>query len=148
MIVHGVSVLLPLQYYIFTEIIQPPTDKIVFPTQSATFICEATGDFHDWHVNGIAYNNLPADVRTDIKSTPQDIDNRGQILTLTIPAKIQYNGTNVKCITGNLNSPLVESNTVTMKIQGIDLYAHNNIFNIHKTYFLKDCFHQLEIWKF
>ena len=72
-------------------------------------------------LNGTVENDLPPDVRKNIKKTLADSD-RGRLATLTLNAIPEYNGTTVQCVAFE-NGNLEQSETVTMTIQG-NLYWH------------------------
>ena len=69
-----------------------------------------------WRVNGTAFNHLPSDIRDNIKTTQMTVSN--EEYTLTIPGRVEYNGTRVQCVVG-IESGEEESENSTLNIQGI-----------------------------
>ena len=73
-----------------------------------------------WTVNGTQLGLLLPDIRSDLVlseeiTTPEDTT----VETLTIPARAQYNGTSVQCLSMIFRGPSVESDNATLTIQGI-----------------------------
>ena len=103
------------------EIIESPTNITVFLNKSAVFECETSvhGGLSGWKVNGTVYNSLPAEIRSDLVTGDEGESERGnRIITLTVPAKIEYNETSVQCVTAESGGDLDESETVRMTVQG------------------------------
>ena len=82
-------------------------------------MCEVNGDLASWKVNGTLYNSLSVEIRRELTAYQESGDSGSEILTLTIPGRIGYNGTSVQCVTAELGGEAIESETVTMKVQGI-----------------------------
>ena len=96
----------------------PPQDTTVFINMTGMFSCNASGgDFIVWRVNGTSYENLPSDVGSDIDINPEGIVSG--LSTLDITARAVYNGTTIQCVTGDIGGDPVESEIVTLTIQGI-----------------------------
>ena len=97
------------------------------------FLCEASGgDFIVWRVNGTTFSDLSAEILSDIDINPEGISSG--LSTLDIIARAVYNGTTVQCVTGDIGGDPVESEIVTLTIQGI--HAINDMYNtshVHAT---------------
>ena len=103
---------------IFTEIVEPPSNTIVFLDHTAVFVCVTRGaDYTFWRVNGTAYNNLPPALRDDL-DTGQDTVGENEVYTLTIRGRAEYNGTVVQCVAGDVGGGSIESTNATLMIQG------------------------------
>lgn len=97
-------------------IIRSPQDTAVFLDQPAMFICETIGgDFTGWRVNGSSISDLLPEVLDDLKTGPGGVHN----YELSITARAVYNGTTVQCVTGKILGVPIESENVTLTIQGI-----------------------------
>ena len=101
------------------EILHAPESSTVFLNQPAVFTCETRGGITSWRVNGTQREILLPDILRDLNvfevTTPEGV----VMQTLTIPARVQYNGTIVQCLSGLLGGSLVESDNATFTIQGI-----------------------------
>ena len=96
----------------------PPQDTTVFLNRTGMFSCETSGgDFIVWRVNGTSYENLPSDVQSDVDINP--LGTFSDFSTLTITARAVYNGTTIQCVTLKSGGIPVESENVTLTIQGI-----------------------------
>lgn len=112
--------------YYLAEIIRPPQDTAVFLDQPAMFICETIGgDFTGWRVNGSSISDLLPEIVDDLKTGPGGVHN----YELNITARVVYNGTTVQCVTGKIEGVPVESENVTLKIQGIQTVLYSYISN-------------------
>ena len=82
------------------------------------FSCETSGgNFIVWRVNGTSYENLPSDVQSDVDINP--LGTFSDFSTLTITARAVYNRTTIQCVTLKSGGISVESENVTLTIQGI-----------------------------
>ncbi|CAI8045438.1 hypothetical protein GBAR_LOCUS25133 [Geodia barretti] len=99
------------------EILHAPESTTVFLNQSAVFTCEARGGKTLWRING-TQRELLLPVLFDLVvseiTTPEGV----LVTNLTIPARAQYNGTIVQCLSGVFGGPFVESDNATLAIQG------------------------------
>ena len=96
------------------EILRPPRNKTVFENQTAIFICEVSGGFPSWAVNGKPLPELPFELRSNLD--PFIINNENPQTGLTIIGRVELNGTTVKClINGGLSD---ESDLVSLSVQG------------------------------
>ena len=71
-----------------------------------------------WRVNG-TQRELLLPILPDLVVSETTTSEGVVIKTLTIPARPQYNGTRVQCLSVILGVSLVESDNVTLTIQGI-----------------------------
>ena len=71
-----------------------------------------------WRVNGTQREILLPDVRVDLVVSESTTPEGTAVQNLTIPARPQYNGTRVQCASVIFRGPSVESDTVTLTIQG------------------------------
>ena len=102
------------------EILLSPESKTLFQNQLAEFSCETRGgDFSIWRVIGFQSGDIPPEIHRTSTTT----DSGSTLLTLTIPAIVRYNGTKLQCVTGKIGETPVESENVTLIIQGIT-YNH------------------------
>ena len=88
-----------------------------FANKEAAFSCLASNvsSFH-WRVNETDIDMLPHQLRDDILT--QDIFNHFDFSTLSIKARVAYNGTRVQCVvTGGHGS--LESGIAILTIQGM-----------------------------
>ena len=82
------------------------------------FSCDASGgEFIVWRVNGTSYSDSSYDVQSDLDINPVGLVSG--LSTLDIIARAVYNGTTVQCVTGDIGGDVVESENVTLTIQGI-----------------------------
>ena len=72
-----------------------------------------------WIVNGTQREILSLDIRSDLVVSETTTPEGTTVHTLTIPARPQYNGTRVQCLSGLFGGPFVESDNATLTIQGI-----------------------------
>ena len=100
------------------EILHAPESTTVFLNQSAVFTCETRGGATLWRVNGTQRELLP-DILRDLVISEITTPERTTVQTLTIPARAQYNGTRVQCVSLVHGGSSVESDNVTLTIQGI-----------------------------
>ena len=98
------------------------------------FLCDASGgDYILWRVNGTSSNDLPSEILNDLDINPDGIIVSG-LVTLSIPGRAVYNGTTVQCVTGDIGGDPVESEIVTLTIQGT--HTANDMYNtshVHAT---------------
>ena len=102
-----------------SEILVAPESRVVFLDQSAVFTCETVGGTLVWVVNGTQREVHSDDIRGDLVVSETIIDGGTTLETLTIPARAEYNGTRVQCFVGIFGGSTVQSETATMRIQGI-----------------------------
>ena len=82
------------------------------------FSCDASGgDFIVWRVNGTGFEDLTSEILSDVDINPVGISSG--LSTLDIIARAVYNGTTIQCVTGDIGGDPVESEIVTLTIQGI-----------------------------
>ena len=98
------------------------TGVTVFTNEKAVFSCLASDvTSFNWRVNETDIDMLPHQLRNDIKI--EDIFDF-DISTLTLKARVAYNGTRIQCVvTGEHGS--LESDIATLTIQGIWLISCN-----------------------
>ncbi|CAI8007712.1 hypothetical protein GBAR_LOCUS5345 [Geodia barretti] len=98
------------------EISHSPESTTIFLNQSAVFTCMTRGGVTLWRVNGTQRELLLPILRDLVVS---ETTSEGVVMqTLTIPARAQYNGTRVQCVSAIVGVSLVESDNVTLTIQG------------------------------
>ena len=102
---------------LLSEILVAPDSKVVFLDQSAVFTCEVAGGTLVWVVNGTQREVHPAEIRSDLVVS-ETFDGSSTLETLTIPARVEYNGTRVQCAVFTLIGGSDQSESVTMRIQG------------------------------
>ena len=104
----------------------PPQDTTVFINMTGMFSCEASGgDYIFWRVNGTTFSDLPSETQNDLDVNPVGIITSG-LSTLTITARSVYNGTTVQCVTGDIGGDVVESENVTLTIQGNNVHKNTH----------------------
>ena len=65
------------------------------------------------------------DIHSDLVVSEITTSEGTTVETLTIPARAQYNGTRVQCLSVIIGGPFVESDNATLTIQGIcSLFAN------------------------
>ena len=101
------------------EIIQGPRNTTVLLGERAVFTCEVTGDASDWIVNGTLLNDLPRGIQSDVTTVATNTAERTTVMVLTIPARAEYNGTGVQCLTVTFGVGLTGSETATLNIRGM-----------------------------
>ena len=84
----------------------------------AIFSCEINGGVETWIVNGTSYNSLSSEIRTDLMTVNGVSENGCILLTLTIPARAEYNETTVQCASYNIELEPTESEIASFKVQG------------------------------
>ena len=102
-----------------SEILYAPESTTVFLYQSALFNCETRGGATLWRVNGTQRETFLPDIRIDLVVSEITTTDGTAVQTLTIPARPQYNGTRVQCLSVIHLGPSVESDNVTLTIQSI-----------------------------
>ena len=114
----SVSVIFGL--YSATEIIASPKNTTVFLNHEGMFTCEANGgDYTVWRLNGKRIADLSPDIEEDLNFAHDGSEGTGSgLFIMNIIARSMYNGTTVQCVTGDAGSMTVESEIVTMTIQG------------------------------
>ena len=105
-------------YSLFPEILNASNSTTVFLDQSAVFTCETDDGFSGWRINGIRLQNLPPEIRNDVKISVINTPEGSTVETLTIPARAEYNGTTVQCLVVTVGGSSDESENATLKIQG------------------------------
>ena len=109
------------QLYSATEIISSPKDTTVFLNREGMFTCETNGgDYTIWRVDGKSITDISPDVQEDLNFAHNGSGGAGSgLFMMNITARSLYNGTTVQCVTGDVGGMTVESEIVTMTIQGI-----------------------------
>ena len=73
-----------------------------------------------WLVNGTQRATFLLDIRNDLVLSEEITTPEGTTVeTVTIPARAQYNRTRVQCVSLIIRGPSMESDNVTLTIQGI-----------------------------
>ena len=91
----------------------PPKPQTVFLNRTGKFTCDASGgDYTFWKVNGTSVSNIK---EKDLKYSGHSGNGSS---TLTLKARADFNGTAVQCVTGYFMGVAVESEKVTLTIQG------------------------------
>ena len=101
------------------EILRPPENTTVFLNQSAVFTCETRDGLTSWRFNGTQRELLLPEIRSDLVTSVITTPEGSSVQNLTIPARAQYNGTIVQCLSVEVGVSLVESDNATLTIQGI-----------------------------
>ena len=101
------------------EILHAPESRVVFLNQSAVFTCETDGGVAGWRVNGTLLEATPPEIRSDIDISSANTAEGSTVEILTIPGKLEYNGTNIQCLTAGIDGSSAESKNATLKIQGM-----------------------------
>ena len=107
-----------LVLFILSEILVAPDSRVVFLDQPAVFTCETVGGTLVWVVNGTQREVHSDDIRRDLVVSETIIDDGSTLETLTIPGRVEYNGTKVQCAVLKLGGS-VQSWNFTLTIQGI-----------------------------
>ena len=102
----------------YPEILRSPENQIVFLDQSAEFTYETDGGFSGWKINGTLLQDLPPEIRSDLDVSVSSTTEGSTVETLTIPARAEYNGTNIQCLVLGFGGS-AESENVTLTVQGI-----------------------------
>ena len=103
-----------------------PQDTTVFLNRTGIFSCDASGgDFIVWRVNGTGFEDLSSEILSDLDINPEGISSG--LSTLSIIARVVYNGTRVQCVTGKFGGVAARSENVTLTIQGV--HAINDMYN-------------------
>ena len=108
-------------------IVKPPENITAFLNKSAVFTCETNGGITSWRVNGTQRQILLPDIRSDLVVSEITTPEGTTVETLTIPARAQYNGTRVQCLSVIAGGPFVESDNATLTIQGITFNPHVSV---------------------
>ena len=101
------------------EILHAPESTTVFLNQPAVFTCETRGGTTLWRVNGTQREILVPEIRNDLVVSESTTPEGHSMETLTIPARPQYNGTRVQCLSVIIGVSRAESDNATLTIQGI-----------------------------
>ena len=120
------------------EILHAPENTTVFLNQPAVFTCETRGGITLWRVNG-TQRELLLPILPDLVLSGEGT----AVQTLTIPARAQYNGTRVQCLSVIYGGPSMESDNVTLTIQGISslhLQLFANLLPVF-TFCVSVCYH-------
>ena len=72
-----------------------------------------------WLVNGTQRSTFLPDIRIDLVVSEITNPEGHSVQTLTIPARAQYNGTRVQCLSVIIGVSRAESDNATLTIQGI-----------------------------
>ena len=111
-------------------IVKGPEGITAYQEQVAVFTCETVdGDFIGWKVNATGFTSLSREIQQDLKTSQERlVDSERATLTI-LTATASYNGTTVQCVTGKYGGDEVESENVTLTIQGISepLYGACNV---------------------
>ena len=110
----------PLSYLImFPEILRAPENATVFLDQSAEFTCETDSGLSGWRINRTLLQDLPPEIRSDLRVSVTSTAEGSTVEVLTIPARAEYNGTRVQCLVVTyFGGGSSESENATLKIQG------------------------------
>ncbi|CAI7999225.1 hypothetical protein GBAR_LOCUS2659 [Geodia barretti] len=100
------------------EIVHAPESTTVFLSQRAVFTCETRGGITSWRVNGTQREILLPEIRSDLVVSESTTPEGHSVQTLTIPARPQYNGTRIQCLSVIIGGPVVESDNATLTIPG------------------------------
>ena len=101
------------------EVLQSPENQIVFLNQSAEFTCETDGGLSGWRINGTVLQELPPEIENDIEVSYSTTAEGSTVENLTIPARAEYNGTNIQCLVLKIGGHSAESENVTLTVQGM-----------------------------
>ena len=102
-----------------SEILDSPKDMVVFLMQQADFTCETDHGFPSWRINGTLLHEVSPELRSNLTVDEINTPMGTTVERLIIPAREEYNGTNIKClVVSSDGGSLVESENVTLKIQG------------------------------
>ena len=116
-----ISLLTPKNCHLFLstpEILHAPESSTVFLNKPAVFTCETRGGTTLWRVNGTQRETFSPDIRSDLVVSEITNPEGTTVETLTIPARAQYNGTKVQCLSVIIDVSRVESDNATLTIQG------------------------------
>ena len=100
-------------------ILSHPDDRTVFLDDSAFFSClTRDSPATHWRLNETDYDDLPSQMQDDlvISTIPATLS---VLIELSIPARAEYNGTRVQCVAESDDGDSVDSDTATLRIQGI-----------------------------
>ncbi|CAI8051912.1 hypothetical protein GBAR_LOCUS28406 [Geodia barretti] len=100
------------------EILHAPDNNTVFLNQPAVFVCETDGGFPGWKVNGSILEDLSPELRSKLQVTGYNTAEGSRVENLTIPAQVDYNGTNIQCLVIKLDGTTAQSKNYSMRIQG------------------------------
>ena len=117
-----ISLLTPKNCHLFLstpEILHAPESSTVFLNKPAVFTCETRGGTTLWRVNGTQQGLLLLEIRIDLVVSEITTSEGHSVQTLTIPARPQYNGTRVQCLSVIIDVSRAESDNATLTIQGI-----------------------------
>ena len=117
--VNGVSIYALCNCTLDSEIVDNPDNNTAFLDQSAVFTCETDGGISTWRINRTLSGDLSPAVHNDLEFSYTNTVEGTTLLTLTIPARAEYNNTRVQCVTGTFGGPVVESETAILNVQGM-----------------------------
>ena len=125
---------------IYAEVVESPSDVTVFLHQTAEFTCEIHGAFsyQYWRVNGTDYNSLSSEIRDDVVITQATVGDI-EAFILTIPGRVEYNGTRVQCVVGGGGGE-TESEIATLNIQGTYYSEPIDVYTLYMMYIHADMF--------
>lgn len=99
------------------EIVTPPQDTTINLKGRAIFTCETNGgDVTLWKINGTSL--ISSEIGDDVVTDSIVVGNN-DVFILTIFAKAVYNGITIQCVTRDIGGRQVESEIVTLTVQGI-----------------------------
>ena len=101
------------------DILHAPESAAVFLNRSSVFTCETRGGTTLWRVNGTQRETFQPDIRIDLVVSEITTPEGTAVQTLTIPARPQYNGTTIQCLSVIIDVSRAESDNATLTIQGI-----------------------------
>ena len=81
-------------------------------------MCETDGGFPGWKVNGSILEDLSPELRSKLQVTGYNTAEGSRVENLTIPAQVDYNGTNIQCLVIKLDGTTAQSKNYSMRIQG------------------------------
>ena len=97
------------------EILQHPRNITVFENTTASFICEISGGFPGWAVNGKPIYQLSVELRKNVDTF---FNGDSLLHRLTIIATDEFNGTIVQCFALTTSGFSDQSDLVSLTVQG------------------------------
>ena len=91
----------------------------MFQGHEGHFLCASREGTTEWRVNDTAIDDLPIEIQDELET--DSVTSAGfDFFTLSIPGRVEYNGTTVQCVSNGRNGPgVVESKTAHLTIQGV-----------------------------
>ena len=96
-----------------TGVLEGPKNVTAFTNQVANFSCVTTTGSTHWEVNQTAFEDLSSELKTDVTIHGGSSDGILHFFTLSILARLRYNGTKVNCEDES------ESQTACLTVQGL-----------------------------